>query len=653
MSQAGRGSRRTGGRRREKIAPLGRRRGVLYPLPAAAPGVPAMSLETLWVLALLAACVVCFVLNRPRMDAVALIALVLLVLGGTLTLEEALSGFSQPSVILIALFFVIGEGLARAGIAHRVGDWLVLRAGGREARLLVLLMVATAALGSVMSSTAVVAIFVPVALRVAARVGTAPGRLMMPLAFAGLLSGMLTLVGTPPNLVVHGELQRRGHAGLDFFDFTPIGLVLLVLGIAYMLVARRWLVARTPPQTPAEGRRRRLRELAADYGLVDRTRRFRVSAGSAAIGRTLGELELRARHGANVIAIERQQGLAPMAVATSAHQAILPGDVLLVDFARADAAGDARRLVQELALAELPFRRDYFSSLAREIGLAELLVPPDAAPIGHSILELRMRSQRGINVIGLRRGGRLLDEDPLHARLKMGDTLLVAGAWKDIRELAGAARDFVVLTLPAELDDVAPASRRAPLALAVLALTVALMVSGAVPNVVAALIGCLLMGAVRCIDLDSAYRSIHWQSLILIVGMLPFALALQKTGGIDWLVGAMLAATGDASPQAALAGLFVLTALVGLFVSNTATAVLMAPIGLGLAEQLGSAPEPFAMTVALAASAAFMTPVSSPVNTLVLGPGHYRFVDFVKIGVPFTLIVGVVCIVLLPLQFPF
>lgn len=612
-----------------------------------------MNPETLWVLALLGGCVVCFVLNRPRMDVVALAALTLLVLGGTLTLAEALSGFSEPGVILIALFFVIGEALARAGVAQRVGDWLVARAGGREARLLALLMAATAGLGSVMSSTAVVAIFVPVALRVAARVGSAPGRLMMPLAFAGLLSGMLTLVGTPPNLVVQAELQRRGHAGFGFFDFTPMGLVLLVLGIGYMLVARRWLVAREAPLSVAEGRRRRLRDLASDYGLLDRTRRLRVPAASPVVGRTLGELELRARHGANVIAIERERGLGPTVVDTSAHQQILPGDVLLADFAAPDGRAQAQRLAEQMGFTELPFRRDYFSRLSREIGLAELLVPPGAAVIGQSILELRMRSQRGINVIGLRRGGRLVDEDPLHTKLKMGDTLLVAGAWKDIRGLAGAARDFVVLTLPAEFDDVAPAASRAPLALAVLAATVALMVSGLVPNVVAALLGCLAMGAVRCIDAESAYRAIHWQSLMLIVGMLPFAVALQKTGGIDWLVGAMLAATGEASPQAALAGLFVLTALVGLFVSNTATAVLMAPIGLGLAERLGCAPEPFAMMVALAASAAFMTPVSSPVNTLVLGPGRYRFVDFVKIGVPFTAIVGVVCVLLLPRLFPF
>lgn len=219
--------------------------------------------------------------------------------------------------------------------------------------------------------------------------------------------------------------------------------------------------------------------------------------------------------------------------------------------------------------------------------------------------------------------------------------------------MTAEAHDFLVLTLPAEIAEAAPAARRAPFALISLALTVVLMIFGIVPNVVAALIGCMLLGAFRCIDMDSAYRAIHWQSLLLIVGMLPFALALQKTGGITLIVDAMLGVTGTASPRMVLASLFMLTALVGLFISNTATAVLVAPVALGLAQQLGVSPYPFAMTVALAASAAFMTPVSSPVNTLVIGPGRYRFIDFVRLGVPFTLLVMLACVALLPVFFAF
>ena len=305
-----------------------------------------------------------------------------------------------------------------------------------------------------------------------------------------------------------------------------------------------------------------------------------------------------------------------------------------------------------MGLQRRAFQDDYFRNMSRELGLAEVTIPPDSSLIGKSILQLRMRSQRGINVIGLRRRGRALGEDLLNKKLRMGDTLLIAGSWKAIRLLHTQAHDFLVLSLPAEIDEAAPAAEQAPFALLSLAVAVGLMISGVVPNVVAALIGCLLMGAFRCIDMDSAYRAIHWQSLILIVGMLPFALALQKSGGIDLIVGGLLDLTGEASPRVVLAALFVLTAVVGLFISNTATAVLMAPIGISLAQQLGASPLPFAMTVALAASAAFMTPVSSPVNTLVVGPGRYGFFDFVRIGVPFTLIVLVVCVAVLPLLFP-
>ena len=604
-----------------------------------------MNTEMLWVLGLLAACVVAFIANRPRMDAVALLALLALVLSGTLDVSEALAGFSEPSMILIASFFVIGESLVRTGIAFRVGDWLVTKAGNSETRLLVLLMLAVAGLGSVMSSTGVVAIFIPVTLSVATRIGVSPSRLMMPLCFAGLMSGMLTLVGTPPNLVVNGELARAGYPGFAFFDFTPTGVVVLMAGIGYMLLTRRWL-ANKPEKSAPSGKRRRLRDLAQDYQLLGRSRRLLISHDSPMVGHTLGELELRTRYGANIVSIERQRQFRHVMLTPAVNREILSGDIILADFAGGEP--DIERFVADMQLQDCGLRND----LSHELGLAELLVPPDSILIGKSILESRMRSQHGLNVMGLRRSGQPLSDNLLQEKLKPGDTLLVAGTWKAIRLLHTQSHDFLVLNLPAEIDEAAPAAQQAPFALLSLAITVGLMISGIVPNVIAALIGCMLMGAFRCIDMESAYRSIHWQSLILIIGMLPFALALQKTGGIDFFVSALLGFTGEASPRVVMASLFVLTAVVGLFVSNTATAVLMAPIGIGVAQQLSVSPYPFAMTIALAASAAFMTPISSPVNTLVLGPGNYRFIDFIRIGVPFTVIVLLICVSVLPLLFP-
>lgn len=604
-----------------------------------------MNAETLWVLGLLALCIAAFVANRPRMDAVALLALLALVLSGILDAKEALAGFSEPSVILIAAFFVIGESLVRTGIALRVGDWLVDKAGKSETRVLVLLMLAVAALGSVMSSTGVVAIFIPVTLSVASRIGVSRSRLMMPLCFAGLISGMLTLVGTPPNLIVNAELGRAGYAGFAFFDFTPMGLVVLLCGVGYMLAMRRRIGGRKEGEGAPE-KRRRLMDLAREYRILDRVHRMRIEPDSPLVGQTLGEVELRKRYQANIVSIERQRQFRRVMLRPSANRELLAGDILIIDFTCAPISIEQFRA--ELGLSESGFRDD----LSRELGMAELLLPPESILIGKSVLDLQLRSQRGITVMGIRRKGEPLGENLLREKLKLGDTLLIAGTWKSIRLLRSQSHDFLLLNLPAEFDEAAPALRQAPFALIGLAATIALMISGLVPNVIAALLGCMLMGAFRCIDMESAYRSIHWQSLILIVGMLPFALALQKTGGIDFFVAALLDLVGDAGPHMVMAALFLLTAVIGLFISNTATAVLMAPIGIGTALELGVSPYPFAMTVALAASAAFMTPISSPVNTLVLGPGNYRFIDFVRIGVPFTLIVLLICVLLLPLLFP-
>ena len=600
------------------------------------------------VLALLLASVVLFILNKPRMDVVALLVILALPLSGILTLEETLSGFSDPSVLLIAALFVIGQGLVSTGIAYQLGDWIIQRSGNSETRLLILLMLTVAGLGAVMSSTGVVAIFIPIVLSIANRLGSSPARLLMPMSVAGLTSGMLTLVATAPNMVVHSELVRSGNAGFGFFSITPIGLAVLVLGIGYMLLTRRWL-ERKPAGNPAHPRQT-LASLAARYRLTDRERRLRVLPDSPLANQPLNALALRSEYGINVIALERPQRLRTLLLVATGNNMVQAGDILLVDL-----ASPAIALVgvyQQLGLQAEPLSDSYYNRHAHQLGLAEVALPPESALLGKTVQGLGFRSEYQLNVVGLRRQGQALDGLLIDERLKSSDTLLVAGTWKAINRLHGLSRDVLLLSVPAEVDEVAPTKRKAPYALLSLAVMIALMVSGVVPNLLAALIGCLLMGAFRCIDMDSAWRSIHWPSLLLIVGMLPFALALQKTGGIDLAVNGLLQLLGDAGPRALIAALFALTAVIGLFISNTATAVLMAPVAIATAQALGVSPMPFAITVAVAASAAFMTPVSSPVNTLVLAPGGYRFIDFVRIGVPLTLLVMLASTLLIPLLFP-
>jgi di/tricarboxylate transporter len=608
-----------------------------------------MNLDLTLVLLVLAAAIAMFVINRPRMDAVALLVMVVLPFTGIITMNEALAGFSDSSIILIAALFVIGEGLVRTGVARRLGDWLDAKAGNSESYLLILLMAAVGGLGSLMSSTAVVAIFIPVALRISKNRNTAPSRLMMPLSFAALISGMLTLVATAPNLVVNAELIRQGAQGFGFFSFTPFGLPLLALGIVYMLLARGLLASGGLP--PAADRRPGLQQWIEQYNLADHEKRVRIGAGSSLVGKRLGELSLRSV-GVNILAIERGTGLAAKVFNPTARTELQAGDVLLADVHMSDA--DANQLWHSLMLEPRPLSEtgNYFVDRSQEIGAAEVILPAESRLIGLTVLEARIRSEYGLTVIGLRHGSKVVAHGLLGERLKIGDTLLLIGFWSDIRDLQSENDDIVVLNMPAELEQVLPAARRAPHALAVLALVVGLMISGLVPNVQAALIGCLLMGLLGCVDFNSAYRSINWKSLVLIVGMLPFSLALQRTGGVDLAADAVVNLVGGAAPHLVLATLFVITAMLGLFISNTATAVLMAPVAMAIAKDLGASPYPFAMTVALAASAAFMTPISSPVNTLVVGPGQYSFGDFVKVGVPFTIIVAIVSVLLIPIFLP-
>ncbi|KND19421.1 citrate transporter [Pannonibacter phragmitetus] len=604
------------------------------------------------VLALLGAAVIMFAVNRPRMDVVAVIMMTALPLTGVISMQEALAGLSDPNIVLIAALFVIGEALVRTGVAQRLGDWLTLRAGASEARLIFLLMLIVAGVGSFMSSTGVVAIFIPIVLRIARKARIPAGRLMMPLSMAALISGMMTLVATAPNLVIHAELIRQGHEGFSFFAFTPFGVPVLLLAVLYMLAARRFL---SPGETAEVSGRAALRSWVEDYAIGGREHRLQVMPGSGLSGRRLDTLDLRASAGINIIAIERGNLFRRKLISPQAATVLEAGDILMIDqrVSSEKSGFDFASFARTHGLAELPVTEQWLADTTQEIGMAQILVPPGSRLTGKTLMSAKFRSVYGLSVIGMKHGTEPVPEAVTAEVLQAGDTLLAAGPWRSIRNLADERRDLVLLDLPAESENAVHARHRAPRTLAVLALVIALMVSGIVPNVQAALFGCLLLGLFRCIGMAEAYRSIHWQSLILIVGMLPFSLALQRTGGVDIAASLLLDILGEASPHLVLAALFATTSVLGLFISNTATAVLMAPVALAVAQEMNTSPYPFAMTVALAASAAFMTPVSSPVNTLVVGPGNYRFGDFMKIGVPFTLITLLTSVLLVPLILPF
>ncbi len=608
----------------------------------------ALGAEALFVFALLAVTVVLFVSDRLRLDVIALLVILALMLSGVLTPEEAVAGFGDPVVLMIAALFVVGEALVSTGVAHAVGQRLIAVAGESPSRLLVLLMLAVAGLSAVMSSTGAVAIFIPVALGLAARLDLAPSRLLMPMAFASLIGGMLTLIGTPPNLIVSTQLERAGLEGFAFFSFTPIGLAVLLVGIGYLLLfGQRLLPAHASRRAPGP-RRPSLTEMARAYRLEGRLQRLRVPVASPLVGDDAAGATAFARGDAEVLGVLRRRHGRVRILPAGAAGRVEAGDEL---FAVGDGAA-LSAVADEARLEPLPLGTGLGERLVREFGMAELLLTPESGLIGQSVVDARFRTRYDLTVIGIRRGGEPMTGDLSAERLQFGDALLVAGSWRHIRRLQGAQDAFFVLAIPEEIDDVAPNRERAPVALVILLGMLVLLSLDVVASVTAVLLTALALVLTRCVSMTAAYRSISWESLVLIAGMLPMATALQKTGGIQLIVDGLLAAIGGAGPFVLMAALFATTSVFSQFISNTATAVLLAPIALASAQALAVSPQPLLMTVAIAASTAFATPVASPVNTLVLGPGGYRFNDFLRVGVPLQLLAMAVTLAAVPRLFP-
>jgi di/tricarboxylate transporter len=597
--------------------------------------------------ACLACAIAMFLIGRPRSDAVALIMIVALPLAGVVSVNEALAGFADPNIVLIAALFVLGDGLARTGVAQRVGDYLIARGGSNERRLIAFIMAVVGVMGSVMSSTAVVAIFIPIVFRIARQSGVPRGRLLMPVSMAALTSGMLTLVATTPNLVINSALVYRGYSGFSFFAITPLGVPILAAAIAWMLFASRFLSGSASGEA---SNRPSLNDWVARYSLEGRAFRLSVAAVSPLVGQTLGRCGLDDDPVAHVVAIERRARMGTTLLLATADSSIAPGDVLLLD---ADAAVfDVQAFCARYALVVRHMSGAYFTDQTHDVGMAEVIVPPDSSLVGNAARSSATLRRHGVTVVGLRRADAALERDLQTTRLRVGDTLLVVGPWIDIFSMQSVEHDIVCLAMPVESEAYVPVPHKAVQAIACMTLVIAMMLTPWVPNVLAALIGCLLMGGLGCISLDSGYRAIHWRSLVLIVGMLPFSIALQRTGGIDIAADAVLRVAGNWGAHGLLAAVFAMTLMIGIVISGTATAVLMAPVVLAMALHLHASPYPFAMTTAVAASAAYMSPISTPVNALVSTAGGYRFREFFKVGMPASLGALVITVLLVPLIWP-
>jgi di/tricarboxylate transporter len=772
------------------------------------------------VLAILAAAIVMFVTERIRVDVVALMVLVSLALTGLITPAEALSGFANLAVVTVWAVLILSAGLARTGVAGLIGRPVLRLAGGSEARLIALIMLLVGVLSGFMNDIGVAALMLPVVVDIARRTGRPPSRLLMPLAFAALLGGLNTLIGTPPNILVSEALRQYGLEPFHMFDYTPTGIVVMVAGIAFMVLVGRHLlpsrdikdlpeddraapgeffglrerlfVIRLPDDSilgdktlaesrlgaalglnalailrthenrlapdPAsslrpgdrllvEGRPDRLTELRGgrvlvvedDHLAVDRLRSAEIGLAelelapqSTLLGQTLEQIDFRQRFNVIVLAIRRGGGV----VRTNLECLPLQqGDVLLVQgppdrfdalrqephlsVSRPEAVEDyhleerlattrvtpdsalvgktliesrlgeafglgvmgiiregATRLMpdpeEQLAAGDLLLVKGRPADLqtleglqsleidhqappdlseleSEHVGLMEIVLSPRTTLAGKTLRQIHFRYKYGLSVLAIWRQGRAYRSDLRDMALRFGDALLLYGPHERLRVL-GEEPDFLVLT---EAAQEAPRLNKAPLALLIMAAVLTPVILDVLPIAIAAVAGVVLMILTRCLTMEEAYRAIEWKAVFLIAGMLPLGIAMEQTGAARFLAEGMVGLVGGLGPLAVTAGLFLLAALASQVMPNPAVAVLLAPIALNTANDLGISPYPLMMAVAVSASAAFLSPVGHSANVLVMGPGGYRFADYTKVGIPLTLVVLAVVLVVLPIFWPF
>ncbi|MBQ9646442.1 MAG: SLC13 family permease, partial [Prevotella sp.] len=491
--------------------------------------------------------------------------------------------------------------------------------------------------------------------------GTSARRLLMPLAFASSL-GILTLISTPPNLVIDETLREAGHRGLSFFSFLPVGLVCLAVGIVVLLpLSRLFLSDKSGNDTEEAQQGKTLKQLVREYRLTDDVARITVTTGSPVIGHTIGELDVRQRYGLTVMEVRRERkriagGLVPGSLVKDISQTLATGDVRLQEgdiILLSGPESGAARLAKEHALSisfdatELEFY---------DIGLAELVLLRQSKFVGRRLSETGFRSKYSINVLGLRRGADIIRDRLAELKLQDGDVLLVQGSWANIGRLQDDEEYFVVLGQPLAEAARVTLDYKAPLAALIMLGMVAMMVFDFIPvaPVTAVLTASVAMILTRCFrSVEAAYKTINWESVILIAAMMPMSVALEKTGGSQLISQTLVSMLGSSSPLLLLGGIYFTTSLLTMFISNTATAVLMAPIAMSAAQSVGVSPLPMLFGVAVAASMCFASPFSTPPNALVMRAGRYSFMDYVRVGLPLQLIMGIVMTFVLPMLFPF
>ena len=605
-----------------------------------------------------------FVSGKVRSDLVALCALLALLLCQVRTPAEGLAGFSNSTVIMMIGLFIVGGGIFQTGLAKMISSKMMMLAGKSQLRLFLLVMIVTGTIGSVVSNTGTVAVMMPIVVSMAAAAGTSARRLLMPLAFASSMGGMMTLIGTPPNLIVSDTLASAGFEPLGFFSFLPVGLVTLVVGILYLLPATKMLTAKDKVKD-GKTAGKSLKELVKEYGVSDNLFRVHIkSHDSKAIGQTVVDLNIYREYGINVLELRRSTG--QNRFVRTVNQQLASPDLMLKQNDVLYLSGDPEmiaKFAEDYTLRLLDNHTDEIDGSSSnasldffDIGVAEILIMPSSSMINRTIVDAGFRSKFSVNVLGIRRKKEYILNDLGEVKMHDGDVLLVQGAWKDIARMKNESTNWVVLGEPLQEAAKVTLDYKAPIAAAIMIAMIVMMVVDSIPvaPVTSVLLAAVLMVITGCVrSVEAAYKTINWQTIVLFAAMLPMSIALEKTGVSEMISGAIVTGLGASGPRLLLAGIYAATSVMTIFISNTVTAVLMAPIALQCAMQIGVSPVPFMFAVTVAASMCFASPFSTPPNALVMSAGQYTFMDYVKVGLPLQILMGVVMVFVLPLFFPF
>lgn len=620
-------------------------------------------ITTLIILALSA---VFFVNGKLRSDLVALCALVSLIVFNILTPEEALSGFSNPIVIMMVGLFVVGGAIFKTGLAKMISSKILRLAGKSELKLFILIMMVTAFIGAFVSNTGTVALMLPIVVSMAASANISPGRFLMPLAFASSMGGMATLIGTPPNLVVDEVLSNAGFTDLSFFSFTPIGVICVLIGLVVLIpLSKFFLVKKEDGKDTKTTTGHSPKELAKKYQLSDNLYRIQIRPGSRIGGKKLQELNITQAYNLSILEIRRQsssQGRFLKTVDQSLagpHTELQENDILYVfgPFEKVNQFAKEQNLeLTDTHVSEYVEGAEVEKLSVREIGIAEVLLMPDSKLINKVVKDSGFRDKYSVNILGIQRKGEYILNDIKDIKMHAGDILLIQGTWDSIARMSQKQSQWVVLGQPLEEASKVTLDYKAPVAALIMVLMIAAMVFDfiPIPPVAAVIIAGILMVLTGCFrNVEEAYKTINWESVVLIAAMLPMSLALEKTGASNLISEKLVSGLGDYGPLVLMAGIYFTTSLLTMFISNTATAVLVAPIALQSAIAINVSPYPFLLAVTVGASMCFASPFSTPPNALVMSAGKYTFMDYVKVGLPLQIVMGIVMVFILPLLFPF